>query len=541
MSRRRAVLFLLSLVAVSIAVSLVASSTVQSPADAAARTAPPEASPILVPSEQMVLSTDVVTRGTARFGSPQQVTVAPSALKADPSVVTVVPAPGTQFNEGDVALTASGRPIFLLAGVQPMYRDLGSGAQGEDVRQLEAALSRLGFDPGTVDGLYDNSTERAVASWYQKAGFAPFSPTSDEVAAIRALRGDLATSRLDTLANGDAIAAAAADLASASAAEAAAVATAQRGAGSVIAAAAEADTQNALAAAELANKESALEGASTPAEVRAARADVAAARTAVSSTRLSGALAVSTAQDDADAARREAFAASAGAESANTALTNARSAQSITNGTGALIQNELSTAQGSAGIRVPADEVIFAAKTPVRVDEVAVAPGDPASGPVMTASDSNVAIDSSLPLEESPLVKVGMSVAIDEPTLGITATGVVTAVADSPGTNGVDGFHTYVEIAVEGSPPQLVGSSVRITIPIESTGGAVLAVPVSAVTLGADGSSRVQTSTNGELNTIGVEPGLSSDGFVEVVPIDKPLKAGDLVVVGFEQRATSGG
>ena len=45
-------------------------SRIQSPAEMAARTAPPEPSPILVPVESRVLSSDVVTRGTVRFGVP---------------------------------------------------------------------------------------------------------------------------------------------------------------------------------------------------------------------------------------------------------------------------------------------------------------------------------------------------------------------------------------------------------------------------------------------------------------------------------------
>ena len=45
-------------------VSWIAGSKIQSPAEAAARTAPPSPSPILVPVEERVLSSDVITRGT---------------------------------------------------------------------------------------------------------------------------------------------------------------------------------------------------------------------------------------------------------------------------------------------------------------------------------------------------------------------------------------------------------------------------------------------------------------------------------------------
>ena len=125
----------------------VAGSRIESPADAAARTAPPTPSPILVPVEQRVLSADVVTRGTVRFGLPQRVSIAPSALKAAPGLVATLPLRNARFEEGDVMLTASGRPVFVLQGQTPAYRDLAPGIVGEDVRQLKQALRGSGSIP----------------------------------------------------------------------------------------------------------------------------------------------------------------------------------------------------------------------------------------------------------------------------------------------------------------------------------------------------------------------------------------------------------
>ena len=81
----------------------------------------------------------------------------------------------------------------------------------------------------------------------------------------------------------------------------------------------------------------------------------------------------------------------------------------------------------------------------------------------------------------------------------------------------------------------------RVTVPVESTEGPVLSVPVSALSLAADGSSRVQRSTDAGLEFVTVEPGLSAGGFVQVTPTQGALEPGDLVVVGFDSGSGTGG
>jgi hypothetical protein len=195
---------------------------------------------------------------------------------------------------------------------------------------------------------------------------------------------------------------------------------------------------------------------------------------------------------------------------------------------------ELDAAKQELGVQVPLDEIVFIPALPVRVEEVTGVIGGAVEGPVMSVTDNQIVIDSSLPLDAAPLVKPGMTVAVDEQALGIKAEGVVDMVADTPGTHGVDGYHIYFAVRVGETPSPLEGFSLRLTIPIESTKGAVTAVPVSALSLAADGRSRVQVESNGALEYIVVEPGLAADGFVEVTPVDEPLEAGQLVVVGTE-------
>lgn len=532
-------------VVLSSGIGWVAGSKIKSPAEVAARTAPPVASPILVPAENRVLSTDVVTRGTARFGSPQQVSIAPSALKSTVPVITSVPNLGTELSEGDLILSASGRPVFLLTGATPSYRDLGPGLRGDDIAQLEAALSRLGFDPGPVDGVYDGATEIAVSAMYEAAGFAAFSTTPEQAAAIRALESEVASARSDAVAKRDSLSSARAGLAAARAEFAGAWAAVLDGQTAMGVAFSEARVADLSAKVEVATTrehlEALLSDLSTPvADVAAARSGLEIATLRAEATSVAGQAQVQAANSSSSVAKSRLESAIASVDDAASAL---GSAQEILQIDGSLTSAEpdLVRARDRAGVQVPADEIVFISSTPVRVSSVSAAPGSDAAGQVMEVTDSNIAIDSSLPLEEAPLVSVGMVVNIDEVDLGISVTGTVSRVADGPGTNGVDGFHVYIEIAVDGSPVGVVGSSLRLKIPIQSTGGSVLAVPISALSLAADGSSRVQHDVGGSLVYTAVEAGLSADGFVAITTADGSLKAGDLVVVGFDRPAASGG
>jgi len=416
---------------------------------------------------------DIVTRGTGRFGSPQPISIVPSTLKSSAGVVTWLPARNTQVHEGDVLLTASGRPVFVLQGEVPTYHDFVPGISGNDVRQLEGGLKRLGFDPGPVDETYDERTSAAVSDWYAWAGWQPIGATPEQTANIRALERDLAAAINDKLTADDA--AAAAPLA-------------------VDAARAKADLS---VATERAN----------------ASADPAVVKAAVQSAQLAGQVEIQTAINAQKTAQREA---------------------KRLDDLAARLAADLDATRRQAGVKVPADEIVFVPALPVRVEEIRAALGETASGTVLTVTNNQIAVDASLRLDEAPLVKPGMAVAIDEPDLGIKATGVVGKVADTPGTSGVDGYHIYLEILVDEAPTSLAGISLRLTIPIKATNGAVTAVPVSALSLAADGTSKVQVDKNGTLESIVVKPGLSADGFVEVTPVDGTLTPGQLVVVGYK-------
>jgi len=528
MSRRKIAALVIGLMVATSSLGWFAGSRTRSPGEIAARTAAPQPSPILVAAEERVLSADVVTRGTGRFGSPRQLTTARSALKPDAGIVTSIPVVGAELAEGSVVANASGRPVLLVQGDRVGTRDLGPGLQGEDVRELEGALARLGKNPGPVDGVYDSGTEAAVTRWYESVGFAPFRATEDQLASIRTREAELAKARVEFYAADDKLATAGAELAAKRAASTNARAARAQGPGAIAAARIKADAANRAGAAEVAAKLAALDelmlnpppDRPTRPAIAAAEADLAMARANADSTRVDGERAVGEAEAAAAVAATDVAPADAALQAARQSLDSSKGALRDQGRAVDLAALEADLGRRRAGVQVPADEVVFVPSAPVRVKELAVKLGEPLSGPVMTVTDAVVAIDGSLTLEDSPLVKSGMNVQIGEADLGIEARGVVSHVAEAPGTNGVDGFHSYFEVLVNESPPKLVGASV--------------VVPISAVSLAADGSSQITRSVNGAMQLARVKAGLSADGYVEVTVLDGALRPGDLVVVGVD-------
>jgi hypothetical protein len=608
----------LALVVLLALAAWIAGRQIRSPAQVAAETAAPDPGAITVPVERRVLASEVIARGTVRYGSPQPVVLATSEVKqasGEGEIVTEPPRRGLQVAEGTVAMSVSGRPVFVLRGAQPSHRDIGPGSRGPDVAQLERGLARLGFSPGRLDDRYDGDTAAAVAAWYEGEGWAPFGATDLQleqlrsanaaaasardlhVQALLAIRSaahgftpqELAQARIDVETARDAVDTAALDLTTARLRLRNARAAARRTTGITLALRG-ARRDNQLAAADLALKRAVLNRAidaqaeaqrtlaeappdTSPAErsgleaalrqatddVAVARLDVNAAVASSAATRAAGADAVAAARGDRRRAVTARRTAAARVVRTDQALTTARrqavlsarrlgvmrapgdtSLQGLLADSAAREANETEAEAARLaariGVQVPGNEVLFFRTLPLRIDSVRVRRGDSLSGSAMTVSNSRLAIDSSLSLEDAQLVRPGARVTIEEPDLGVRATGVVSHVADRPGTHKVDPARVYLEVAPGAAPAQLVGASVKLTVAVKSTGGPVLTVPVTALSVGADGSSRVQRQDGGDRTEfVSVEPGLAAHGLVEVRPTGDSLKPDDLVVVGRRQ------
>ena len=617
MKRTVALAGLLGGVVIVAAAGYVARTRVQSAAEIAARKSPPPPSVITVPVERAVLSTEVITRGTVQFGASREVVLPSSALKTGSRVVTSAATAGAEVKEGDVAMAISGRPVFVLQGAQPIYRDLAPGTNGEDVRQLETALARLGFDPGPVDGLYDGATGAAVARWYTAAGWNPQEPTPEQITARRTANADANLGSLSVLDAQEAVRAARSSLAAAmTKMRLAELAITAAGANLVrerLAAEAEvsrlegllgvateeakatelqfSEAQDGIKApgtpSELAVLEAEVNHAASlvalaAAEVEAARAaveargdlvgrtgsadvnvkqrarDAAATQLGAARARLNDArigkgrpatpaeLAVKRAANGLSLARASlsslpaasatGSAAAVEFDAAQLEVNSARSAVQIAERRGGLPGARQPLSSGPApelGFQVPADEVVFFPTLPLRVSTVTVRIGDRVDGPVMTLTNSRLVVSGALTATEAQVVKVGSRARIAAAELGVSANGTVAVVAQSPGTQGADTQRFYLEITPADAPGSIVGASVVLTISVTSTQGEVLVVPVAALSVAADGTSRVQLQiAPGTVTPVTVRAGLAARGLVEVTPLSAGLGAGDLVVVG---------
>lgn len=429
-----------------------------------------------MPVEQRALSSRVVGRGDATFDGAVNVTIDTGGLQTRPVVTGRVPRVGTAVTEAKPLLEIAGRPVLALAGVLPMYRTLRPGLRGPDVRQLEQVLHRLGYDPGTVDDRYTADTSAAVVRLYNAAGYEP--PTVDEQLSQAA---DQAQQQVDQAREGVRSAQSALDRAGQGPTRVQriqadnAVKEAERGL---------ADARRSGAAAVIARAQEQLRLA------KAERAELLAAKNT--------------------SAERSAL------DDAEQRLTDARA--------------DLSAARLAAGVPLPAAEVFYVKTLPRRVDDVKVSRGSLVSGPVMSVSGANLVVTIRVDAQTKQLLRAAMAASFD--------LGDGEAIAAS--VKRITRNQAQYDVVL--APKRLTArqlelirnANVRVTIPVRSTRGKVLAVPVSALSAGSGGESRVEVVRgDGKVELVTVAVGLSADGYAEIRPAGGgTIAAGDQVVVG---------
>ncbi|MFC3982868.1 peptidoglycan-binding protein [Streptosporangium jomthongense] len=93
-----------------------------------------------------------------------------SAMARQAGTVTWLPDSGATIARGKSLYRLDDKPVMLLYGNVPAYRDLRIGMKGKDVENLERNLSKLGYDGFTVDEEYTYATYVAVREWQEDRG-----------------------------------------------------------------------------------------------------------------------------------------------------------------------------------------------------------------------------------------------------------------------------------------------------------------------------------------------------------------------------------
>ncbi|MGY9081315.1 MAG: hypothetical protein ACKVK3_01770 [Acidimicrobiales bacterium] len=538
-SRKR---LFLAVVAVAVAFGAggyVLGQQLESPEDARSEVAAPEASLIAVPVESTALSNDVVVRGDAEFEGAVDLELDAALGDGTARVVTGrVPEIDAEVNEGDVIIEVSGRPVFVLGGDLPTFREFKPGLEGDDVLQLETSLERLGFLTVEPDRLYGAATEDAILALYEAAGYEPRAASDGEESQLKSAEQAVEAART-TLANANDV------LSDLLRPPSLVQQTREVQARQQLLDQIERAQEMLDDAKEDRPSEALLQAEEALQQPMVSTARIDQANRAVTSAEDAEQARVDAAQDQLDNARQsliDADAITAAEESDGVDTSNAQ--RNVTDAQERLDQAEsdLAELEDEVGVRFPVAEVVFLPNLPRTVTSIDVERGDFVNGAVMRISGTKVRITTGVSESNRPLLEVGQRVIIDSEQLDIEVQGEITELADRKGTNGVADTRYYMLVTPIGeyNVSELVGVNFRLQIPLERSEGEVLAVPLAALSAGADGSSRVEVErADGATELVAIEVGLQDKNrsLVEVIPIDGNLSAGDLVVIGIEQPA----
>lgn len=229
-------------------------------------------------------------------------------------------------------------------------------------------------------------------------------------------------------------------------------------------------------------------------------------------------------------------------------------------------QDELATAQERVLPTLPSSEVLFLSDLPRRVDDVSVSRGDVLSGSPMSVSGATLTIVGTVSAQDAELLVEGAVATFPGPDgadMQATVASIEAPKKRSGGsansgdgeTSGSDGgsssgsggdADTSSRYTVNFAPSDLTsdqiealrGTNVRVRVPVASTDGDVLAVPIAALSSGSGGQDRVELLVNlrhgadAETELINVTAGLAADGYVEISSDDQRIASGVKVVVG---------
>lgn len=582
---RRRVAALVSLVAIALlgVGAWVVGADVQSADQAAARAAPPIPSHVTAEVDQRVLTSTLIMRGDV-VPSLAVAVSGPTLGNDESGVVTgVFVKQGDELADGERLLEVSGRPVFVVEGATPAYRTLRPGMAGEDVAQLQSALTSAGCNAGS-SGTYDEATKGCVEQFYTDAGYTTLRTSETELTDLDGAAQTVtdAPNELATVQNALARAQSGAEPVDVANAEASLV-DAQRAYDTAVAEqprlvedaideidralaamnAVLAGGSNAAAAGDAGSGSSQNSGAqgfggrlrpiagngddgTAPPSVRsAAAANLRGSVEDLGEAQAEGTDSVAEAHTGLVTAQATLDSLNAPADVSAEQLAVAQATASVERA-----QQRLAALQEASGPIIPRGEIVFVSELPARVDDLNAvvgqalgadgssgASGDQnaaSTGPLVRLASPALQVDVPISLSNRDFVSEGMEVELLDEQSGQATSGTLRSIGDDVIVAATSGDPSYPGVIEAAVPPDWSGKNLRVTFTTAATDGPVLVVPAAAVLSSASGTTYVQVEgDDGSTRKVDVGTGVSADGFVAItVNSDAELSEGDRVVIG---------
>ena len=96
---------------------------------------------------------------------------------------------GTTGRDGERLFALDGRDAIAEHGTVRFFRSLNVGDRGDDVLQLKKILAAAGDDPGTMDTLFTQQTQFALAQWQAQHHYPGAAPTSPQSVTVSLTQG----------------------------------------------------------------------------------------------------------------------------------------------------------------------------------------------------------------------------------------------------------------------------------------------------------------------------------------------------------------
>ncbi|NDU72092.1 hypothetical protein GWI34_05555 [Actinomadura sp. DSM 109109] len=189
-------------------------------------------------------------------------------------------------------------------------------------------------------------------------------------------------------------------------------------------------------------------------------------------------------------------------------------------------------------VQLPKSEVMYIPSFPAQITKLGGGLGGKVSGDLLKVTLGSLKLTGRLDPASEDAVKPGQDAKVLLEDTGRQYTATVSKVGDlvKPKQGGSGDTGPYIPVTLNAPRPWnvgLEGQDARITVAEAATEGAVLAVPIGAITAPADGQTSVTVVQAGEVRRrVRVIAGMSADGYVEIRPVGGDLREGDTVVVG---------